>query len=56
MVVTAEAGVGLALAAGGFIEQRAVNLGENEVLSAASVEGGGGTVGERKQLSLGEPV
>lgn len=53
----AESGVGLFAAAGGLVEDGAVDLGDDEVVGAAGVEGGGGgggAVGEGVEVGLGE--
>lgn len=50
----AEAGVGLFATAGGFVEDGAVDLGDDEVVVAAAGVEGGGEVGEGVEVGLGK--
>lgn len=56
MRAVVETRVGLAATTGGLVEDRAVEVGRNDVVCAANVEGGIGGGGKGLEFGLGETV
>lgn len=54
VAVVTEAGVSLAAAAGGLVEKGTIDVGEDDVVGAAEVEGGVGAEGKCVELRLGQ--